>query len=412
MPLDDYQWLVSDAAAPWLKGVRDEVAMSRGATAALVTRLRKELSVDRAHLLIEQAELRRRAREKFTEAERMFFTRKGLEQATDGEIAAHKAARFPAGRVADLCCGIGGDAVALAQRRTRSASEAERRTRSASEELRAVDLDPIAAVLAAANLHACGCLEARAEVADAAIFPVGDYAAWHIDPDRRPTGRRTSRVELFAPSLAAIQQQLAQNGNAAIKLAPAALAPPSWGESAEMSWLGSRGECRQQVAWFGSLSRHPGRRSATVVDARGGPRTIVGTPAEPIPLAAKLGRYLYEPHAAVLAAKLEGTLGRDHGLAAVSPGVAYLTNDVLIEEPALDAFEIADTLPLDQKRLKAYFRQRQIGRLEVKKRGVEIDPQKLRKSVIGDGEAAATLIICRVGDSVQAIVARRVNPTS
>ena len=345
----------------------------------------------------------------------MFFTRKGLEQATDGEVAAHKAARFPAGRVADLCCGIGGDAIALAQRSlTRSASKAERLTRSVSEEICAVDLDPIAAVLAAANLSACGCTGATVAALDAAAFPVGDYAAWHIDPDRRPAGRRTSRVELFSPALEVIERLLAQNGNAAIKLAPAALAPPSWGEVAELEWLGSRGECRQQVAWFGSLARHPGQLSATIVDARGGPRTVVGRSAEPIPLAAKLGRFLYEPHAAVLAAKLEGTLCREHALAAVSSGVAYLTSDELVDEPALDAFEVMDMLPLDLKRLKAYFRERQIGRLEVKKRGVDIDPQKLRKSVIGEGEGAATLIISRVGGAVQAIIGQRVqfNPPS
>jgi hypothetical protein len=426
MPLDDYHWLVSEVAAPWLELAREEIAQSRGATAALVTRLRKELSADRAHLVIEQAELRERAREKFLHAERMFFTRKGLEQATDGEVAAHKAARFPAGRIADLCCGIGGDAMALAQRLTRSASEekltrrasegekptrraseAQQLTRSVSEEICAVDLDPITAVLAAANLNACGCTGATVAAHDAAAFPVVDCAAWHIDPDRRPAGRRTSRVELFTPPLAAIERLLTQNASAAIKLAPAAQAPSAWGEVAELEWLGSRGECRQQVAWFGSLARYPGQRSATIVDAHGGPCTIVGQPAEPIPVAPQLGRYLFEPHAAVLAAKLEGTLCRNHALAALSPGIAYLTGDQLVDEPASDAFEVMDVLPLDQKRLKAYFRQRQIGRLEVKKRGVDIDPEKLRKSVIGEGEDAATLIISRVGETVQAIVAKR-----
>jgi hypothetical protein len=400
LTLDDYRWLVSGAAEPWLARVREELADSDGPTAAMLSRLRKDLSAERAHLVVEQVELRRRAREKFALADQMFFTRKGLEQATDEQVAAAKAARFPTGAVADLCCGIGGDSVALGRRTT---------TRMASEELEAVELDPSVAVLAAANLRLHGCENMSVVTADAATFPVTDCAAWHIDPDRRAEGRRTSRVELYAPSLEELRRLLQQNSNAAIKLAPAAEAPVDWGQAAELCWLGSRGECRQQVAWFGTLARQAGQRSATIVDARGGERTIAGQPDEPVPVAAKLGQYLYEPHAAVLAARLAGALCREHSLAAVSSGIAYLTSDVLIGEPACEAFEIRDVLPLDRKQLRAYCRERHIGRLEVKKRGVEIDPAKLRKAVIGAGDCEATLVVSRVLGAVQAIVARRIS---
>jgi hypothetical protein len=398
--LNDYRWLVSDAAMPWLARVRDELVDPRGPTVALLSRLRKDLSTDRAHLVVEQCELRERAREKFSLAERMFFTRKGLEQATDQQIAAVKAARFPAGAIADLCCGIGGDTLALAQRLP---------VRSVSEELHAVDLDPAVAVLAAANLCVGSCLNSSVVTADAAAYPIAECTAWHIDPDRRAEGRRTSRVELYAPSLDALERLLAQNPNAAIKLAPAAEAPVQWRQAAELCWLGSRGECRQQVAWFGSLARCPGQRSATVVDARGGERTIVGRPDEPMPVPPSLGHYLYEPHAAVLAAKLAGVLCQQHSLAAVSSGIAYLTSDSLVDEPACDAFEVLDVLPLDQKRLRGYFREHGVGRLEVKKRGVDIDPEKLRKAVVGDGDGEATLVVSRVQGDVQAIAARRIS---
>ena len=56
--------------------------------------LRKELSAERVHLVLQQAALRHRARDKFAAAERMFFTPLGLEQATDEVIAQHKAQRF------------------------------------------------------------------------------------------------------------------------------------------------------------------------------------------------------------------------------------------------------------------------------------------------------------------------------
>lgn len=400
---DDYRWLVSEAALPWLQLVRDELTPGgcepsgeprQRVSVGLLARLRKGVSAERAHLIIEQVELRRRGREKFVQADQMFFTRKGLEQATDEQLAEYKAARIPAGQPStDLCCGIGGDLLALAQR----------------GKVTGVDLDPVAAIFAAANAAAHGISQEGCclLVQDAAETELASVAAWHCDPDRRAEGKRTTRVETFAPSFDALHRLLASNHNAAIKLAPATEAPAAWAETAELEWLGSRGECRQQVAWYGALARYPRQRAATVVEPSGESRTICGQPDEPIPPAAILQCYLYEPHAALLAARLTGVVCREHDLSAISAGIAYLTSDRRIADAALAAFEVTDVLPLDRKQLKAYCREHGIGRLEVKKRGVEIDPDRLRKEIIAGGENEATLIVSPVAGQTRAIIARR-----
>jgi hypothetical protein len=389
--IEDYRWLVSEAAGPWLETVREVSAGGIGT--AVISRLRRELSAERTHLVVEQVDLRGRAQEKFSLAERMFFTRHGLEQATDEILARYKAERFPVvSSVGDLCCGIGGDLVALGGRRATTG----------------YDRDAIAALLATANSAALGLGErCKAIVADAMAAPVGEMSGWHCDPDRRSRGRRATRGELFQPPLDALNTLLDGNPNAAIKLAPATEAPTAWSETAELEWLGSRGECRQQVAWFGSLARHPGRRSATVVAKDGSARTVVGDANESAPVAMSLGRYVYEPHAAVLAAKLDSVLGREHGLAPIAAGIAYLTGDRPIGDAALDAFEVRDVLPLDRKQLRAYCREHGLGRLEIKKRGVEIEPERMRKEVVGPGEHEATLIVTPLGGQVRAIVAGR-----
>ena len=108
---NDIDWLCSAAARPWLEMSQQWT----GSRLALLTRLRKDLAPEKARQVAEQVDLRRRAAEKFTHADRMLFTARGLEQATDEVVADYKASRFPAGqRVADLCCGIGGDLIALA----------------------------------------------------------------------------------------------------------------------------------------------------------------------------------------------------------------------------------------------------------------------------------------------------------
>jgi hypothetical protein len=391
--VEDYRWLVSEEAEPWLGAAREEVERGGGASAGVVARLRKDLSVERVHLVVEQLELRARGREKFARAEEMFFTRKGLEQATDEWLARYKAQRFEAGApVFDLCCGIGGDLISLAERGP----------------VTGADSDAVVGVLAAANLRAhgvAGC-EEMILVADAAQVALGG-AVWHCDPDRRAQGRRATRGELFEPSLDTLGGLLVHSGDAAIKLAPATEAPAAWGDAAELEWLGSRGECRQQVAWFGGLARHPGGRTATVVNSAGISRTIRGDFQSVPPSAIAMGRYVYEPQAAVLAAKLEGVLCHQHGLAPISAGIAYLTGDERIEDRALDGFEVCDVLPLDRKQLREYCRERQIGRLEIKKRRVEVEPERLRKEIVAEGDNEVTLLVAPVAGRVRVIVGRR-----
>ncbi|MEM1305751.1 MAG: SAM-dependent methyltransferase, partial [Planctomycetota bacterium] len=107
------------ADAEWLVGSEARAALGEllhhadEATTASVAKLRKVFTAKQTHLLLEQAELRRRGEQKFTLAERMFFTRVGLQQATDQWVAGYKAKRF-VGAAADLCCGIGGDLISLA----------------------------------------------------------------------------------------------------------------------------------------------------------------------------------------------------------------------------------------------------------------------------------------------------------
>jgi hypothetical protein len=393
--IDDYRWLTSAAATHYLEGL----AASSGPLIAQIARLRRELSAQRTHLAVQQATLRRRARAKFAAADRMFFTPLGLEQATDEIVAAYKARRF-AGKadIFDLCSGIGGDLVALSRVATTTGFER----------------DPIAALLAQANLRAaCDAAGrpstgAQVRLEDVTQLDVARAAAWHIDPDRRPAGRRTTRVELHQPDAAAIDALLRRNVNAAVKLAPAATLPDAWSAAAELEWIGRDRECRQLVAWFGELAGAAGRHRATVLrNGASEPRTIVGTPAVEPPATGRVGRFVFEPHAAVLAAGLAATLAAEHGASPITAKVAYRTADAAVEDPALSCFEVREVLPLDVKRLKALLRARKIGRLEIKQRGVTCKPEALRRQLGLAGDHAAVLLLLPIEGRSMAILAQR-----
>jgi hypothetical protein len=380
----DYEWLTGGAA----RALLHDVAESGRPLHATVERLRGRVSRARTHLLLEQVELRRRGEAKFTRAGRMFFTQLGLEQATDEWVAAYKAERFAdGGPVADLCCGIGGDLCALA----------------AQGRAVGVDRDPVAAHFAAANSGA------EVHAADALEFDLSDVAALHIDPDRRPGGRRTTSLEFCEPDLAAMEQLLAQMPDAAAKLAPAAKVPDAWAERCELEWISRGRECRQLIAWHGLLAHSPGSRRATVLPAAVGaaPRTITGEADQPIALTNDIESYVFDIDPAVLAAGLKGALAATHGLSVLGARAGYLTGKRPAEDAALSCFAVADVLPLQLRKIAAYLHERAIGQLEIKKRGVDIDPEKLRRDLKLVGDHAATLLITRVGGRPTAILARR-----
>jgi hypothetical protein len=389
---DDVSWLTSPAAERWLQALPNTPA-----TAADIALLRRELSPARTHLVVEQVTLRQRARVKFSAADRMFFTARGLEQATDEVLAAYKAERF-AGRerVFDLCSGIGGDFVALARR----------------QQTIAIDCDPVMTIIAQANARAVlgtDPLQSMAREDDASRTAVRACGAWHIDPDRRAEGRRTTRIERYEPGAESIERLLRENDNAAIKLAPAAVVPEEWLAQAELEWIGRHRECRQLVAWFGELALHPGERRATVLGETTTPQcSVVGRPGDEPPAANRVSRYVFEPDAAVLAAGLGPSLANKYGLERVTAGVGYWTGDASVEDGALACFEVEEMLPHDTRRLRALLHTRKVGRLEIKKRGVDIRPDALRRDLRLAGDAGATLIVTRVDGRVTAILARRI----
>ena len=220
LTIDDYRWLVSEQSLPYL----DDAASSDQSFVALAKRLRAALSPERTHLVLEQVELRERARMKFSRPEKMFFTRKLLEQSTDEQIAGYKASRFPKDRpIADLCCGVGGDSLALARRGP----------------CLAVDRDPVAALLVDANCRSLAAGELSSEVADVRLVVERlNCQAWHIDPDRRATARRTSQVMYCEPGLDVMHALLRRVDAGAIKLAPGAQLATT---VSRMLWLNSSG---------------------------------------------------------------------------------------------------------------------------------------------------------------------------
>ncbi|GAA2986852.1 50S ribosomal protein L11 methyltransferase [Microbacterium terrae] len=371
-------------------GSTDEVART-------VTRLRRDgHSPDLVSAVVTQARLRSRASAKFGPfADRMLFTRAGLEQATRLPIAARHAARFrDAGltRVADLGCGIGGDALGLA---------------GIGLTVTAVDADEVTAAIAAYNLAPFGdgavVKHGTAEGTDL----TGVDAVW-LDPARRTAGHAETtrtRPEDWSPSLD-WAFALAERMPTGIKLGPGldrSLIP----DDVEAQWVSADGSTIELVLWSGALARAGIRRSALVVRGDSAHELTAGADAPDVE-ARQLGAYLHEPDGAVIRARLIGDVARSLQAGVLDEHIAYLTSDAALTSPFVSSFRVRETLPSDVKALAKALRARGIGRLEIKKRGVDVDPATLRTRLKLQGDDAATLILTRIGSTRTAILADRI----
>jgi hypothetical protein len=337
-----------------------------------------------------------KARTKFSRAEHMWLTSVGLEQATSEIVARHKARRFESCElVVDLCSGVGGDALALAQ----------------STNLLAVDLDQgmcrrlawnAAAYGVADRLLAC---QSRAETM---AIPPG---AWvHIDPDRRAApDHRARRLLDYEPAVPFLLELCRRAPGGAIKLSPASnFARHFAGAEFEVELISLAGECKEATIWFGGAvtsqrraTRLPENVTWTDKDAPIEERMVA-----PIREASV---FLYDPDPALLRSGLLDSFALAHGLNRIASDVAYLTGERLVATPFLAAFQVQSVHRLDLKQLRRLVAEQDLGPLEIKIRGVDLTPERLRTQLRARGNRPATLILAGGARAARAIVAQRIN---
>lgn len=342
--------------------------------------------------VLEQARLRSRARAKFGDfADRMLFTPAGLEQATRLRVAALHAGRFADAGIdviADLGCGIGADAMAIA---------------ALDLGVVAVERDELTAAVAAFNLAPFP--SARVELGAAEDADLAGVGAVWLDPARRDGATRLADPGDWSPSLD-WAFDLAERLPAGIKLGPGFdrdLIPAT----SEAQWVSVDREVVELVVWSGPLAR-PGIRRAAVVLAAGGISELSAPADSPDAATGDLAEYLIEPDGAVIRARLIGDLARSLDGTMIDPTIAWITTSKQPSSPFGQSFRVLERMPLDLKTVKRELAGRGIGTLEIKKRGVDIDPAEFRKKLSLTGDAGATLVLTRIAGSRAAILVERV----
>lgn len=353
----------------------------------LQQQLRREFPTEEVLAALTLSELRRKAARKFSAADRLWFDRVGLEQATGELVSRHKARRFR-GRVWDYCCGMGSDAAALAH---------------AGCEVIAVDWNPLNCLRAQWNAAILS-PGARPQFLAADVQRLTDRTgAVHIDPDRRVlTQQKAVRLDDYQPGLEFLQRLTEEFEGGAIKLSPAA----NFGGKfpfAEVELVSVAGECKEATIWFGNLRGEQGWR-ATVLPSGD---SLAGQPLAVVADITPLAGWLYDPDPAVVRAGLVDHLAVDLGLTRLDDAEEYLTGGEPVTSPFVRGFEVVAELPHQLRDIKRFLREQGIGQLEIKCRHIPVQVDQFRKQLQLSGNKAAVLIIARIGGKVRAIVCRR-----
>src|SRR4051794_40648843 len=313
----------------------------------------------------------------------MYFTREGLEQATRAAVARHRAARVALGgpSVVDLTCGIGADLVAFARTGLTTAG---------------IDLDPLRADLARANLAALG-LGGAVEVGDATTLNVAPFATAYADPTRRSARGRSFHRDDGSPPWTFVESLLA--GRACVKVAPG-IPRSVISDGVEAEWVSDQGEVREGVLWSPSLATVS--RRATVI-GRGGLATLTDED-DPGADVGPVGAFLYEPDGAVIRAGLVTAVAAGVQGHLLDRRIAYVSGDAAYRSPFARSYRIVEELPYREKQLRAALRERRVGTLTIKKRGVDVAPELLRQRLALRGDEAATIVLTRVAGEGMALL--------
>ncbi len=363
---------------------------SKADVLSIITKLRK--AGHPALLVTEvvtQARLRTRAKAKFGDfASSMLFTEAGLEQATRLQVAALHAERFKlAGykNIADLGCGIGADSLAFA---------------SLGLSVTAIEQDAQTAALASFNLAPFPSAEVK--VSDAESFDLSGFDAVWLDPARRDLGRKAAKHITLSPADFSpdLEWCFGIQKPKGIKLGPAfplEMIP----NNVEAQWVSHQGDLVELTLWFEGLNQRIGRSAMMLRD---GKRYLFEGEGVNRFATEALKQYVYEPDYSLIRSQLLGDFANQQELTGISDGIAYLSSDQLNDSPWLKAYQVIEVVPLDESTIRKVLATRGIGKLEIKKRGVDITPEELRPKLKLKGEGAATLILTKVDDARRALI--------
>ncbi len=383
MTLDEFNELTSPRGQSVIRSIREH----NFTEATFLSVHKKLIKVYPEYLLriaLETELFRQKAQSKIENPANFYFTKEALEQATPTPIANGRRPRF-AGykKIADLCCGVGMDAVELAK----------------TCEVLAIDSHPLRAAMARENLKN---LPATVRQDDALITKLDDCEAAFVDPDRRPQGTRQLDGENYSPALSQIVARFPQGFPLGIKVAPAI----SWNEiqryDCEAEFVSLNGELKECALWFGVLKTQ--KRSAVaypsgkVISADEPKETHLGP----------ISTYLYDPDPTITRSGLVANLAERLQGWQIDPQIGFITSDTFTRTGFARPYRVEGHVSFSLKNIQEMLRSHSIGKVTIIKRGSPVDVNEFQKKLKLNGTEYRHLILTKQDDKPIAVLVQEV----
>ncbi|MDG2055532.1 MAG: hypothetical protein P8J86_12610 [Phycisphaerales bacterium] len=353
-----------------------------------LTKLRKTWSLEQISAAMKLLDARARATSKFEDPQRLIADIEGVEQASGTAIARHKAARFTdLGQVADLCCGIGGDAIELAR----------------VTKVTGFDIDPTRVWMTEHNAH---CPARELDITDSsAQASIKQSDAWHIDPSRRLHGKRLWNYADLIPGDETIRGLTQLLPQAAIKLGPGVdFEQIPLSKTDEVEVIGDGRRLYETTWWRGTLAHHPGHYTATNVSAG---ISLSGIPQRPRFRAQPgIDGLLFEADPALERAGLLGCLPERECLFEAAPGLGLLTSDTPVRSPWLRTYEVVHLMPWRTRNVRLWLNKNEYKVSTVRTRGKAVDPDAVSATLPMSGKDGLVLFVLRLEKKMVAVLTK------
>ena len=363
--------------------VAQQYPLTKKSELADLTALRKQYG-ENARALVELVRARALARKKIHGGGEWMLDGPSAQQATPGVVADVRAAHlreFGVQRVTDVTCSVGTELAAMQR---------------AGIDALGSDLDLIRLRMARENVPEVPVVRADA------LQPVTREGVVIADPARRGTSGRIHRIDQLMPPLPELVEAY-RGREMAVKCAPGIDFTDVAEWAGQIDIVSVEGDVKEACVYTPGLAK-VGRRAVLLR----GDRTLEVTDAQPDDIPEKpLGHFVFDVDGAIVRAGLVRHVAHQYGLWQLDPRIAYLTGDNAPDgETGLRAFAVHQQVPL--KQLKSALQGVNAGAVEILVRGVDVDPDQLRKKLKLRGSESWSVMITRVGISATAIVCQPV----
>ncbi|MCI5601318.1 MAG: class I SAM-dependent methyltransferase [Hallerella porci] len=310
-----------------------------------------------------------------------------LEQSTAADIGRYKAELFEkATSVDDLCCGMGGDSFFLPKNLS----------------VRGIDLSEERVQMYRFNTRALGsprealCEDIRELKSRGEFFT--------IDPARRQKdGDNQRNFSELTPTLSEVIQ-IARDYKGGMAKLPPGYPANEFPTDCEIIYLGAKNDCRECLILFGELTKNPGKTRAVYIE-NSVPKSWVGTSSKELTIG-PLSQFLAEPVSVLVRSHLFAEIAQKENADAhlISNGIAYVTSNSPFDASAFHNYRVLGSVPLSTGKVKKLLKEFDIGKITLKKRGVEIVPEAEIKRLSPKGKNEAILFYTRIAGEKSAIL--------